>query len=208
MTSLARNEPRSPEHPGTTNGSSEPAAAKDAAGRSGASAISNGSFDDWATPQWLVDACARVWGPFDLDPCCSHETAKAPCYRTKEDNGLGDPWAHERAWINPPYGRGEIERWISKAIKETGACNVDSALMLLPAKTDTSWFHSLVWPSATQIVFLEKRVRFERDGKPGGSPSFGSMLVWFDGQRKGNPGVYRWDPRKEAKPWAKETVKT
>ena len=53
----------------------------------------------------------------------------------------------------------------------------DRVVMLVPANTDTDWFWDMQ-RLATEIVFLRRRVRFVHpDGRPAGSPAFGSALV-------------------------------
>ena len=43
--------------------------------------------EDWGTPQWLFDACDRVF-KFTLDAAASRENALCTEYFTKEDNSL------------------------------------------------------------------------------------------------------------------------
>lgn len=59
--------------------------------------------------------------------------------------------------MNPPYGR-EIAKWIWKAYSERANCK--TIVMLVPARTDTSWFHDYIYHEA-EIRFLRGRVRFE-----------------------------------------------
>ena len=79
--------------------------------------------------------------------------------------GLCAPWAGERVFVNPPYGRGLIE-WVRKFARERDVFSV----MLLPANTDTAWFAEL-WKAAHEIWFLTGRVNFvgSRGGNTGGS---------------------------------------
>jgi len=147
----------------------------------GASAVTSGTGkDDWATPQWLFDHVNEMLGPFDLDAAASAGNTKCGTYCTVERSGLVIPW-FRRVWLNPPYGKGEIERWAEKAYGETAAGRCSRVVMLLPAKTETRWFHELVWPRASFVIFIKRRVRFvDGTGKSSGSPTFGSMLAVFD----------------------------
>lgn len=67
-----------------------------------------------------------------------------------------------RIWVNPPYGRGDqgAGPWVAKMRREA---EVYGALVvgLLPARTDTKWFHDDVIGKA-KIEFLRGRVHFER----------------------------------------------
>ena len=49
--------------------------------------------------------------------------------------------------------------------------------MLIPARTDTSWFHDYIWNKA-DIRFIRGRLKFN-DGK--GQAPFPSMIVIFNG---------------------------
>lgn len=113
--------------------------------------------DHWATPPELVRALEAEFGPFDLDPCCLPDTAKAPRYYTEADNGLLRPW-FGRVFLNPPYSKPSI--WLEKAISETTTTGgADLVVALLPVSSDTRWFHRLVIDKA-EIRFIQGRVRF------------------------------------------------
>ena len=128
---------------------------------------------DWATPWWLVRHCEGYFLlPFDLDVCATADNAKAPRFFTPADDGLAQPW-HGRCWCNPPYGR-EIGLWTRKAATEAerGA----SVVLLLPARTDTAWWHDDVVSAASVILFLRGRLRFE--GAPSSAP-FPSAIAYL-----------------------------
>ena len=65
-------------------------------------------------------------------------------------------------------------RWVKKAYEESrkGA----TVVMLLPARTDTRWFHEWVYERAAEIRFLRGRLRF---GGAKNSAPFPSMIVVF-----------------------------
>ena len=78
-------------------------------------------------------------------------------------------------WCNPPYGR-EIGLWVKKAYEsahESGGIVV----MLIPARTDTKWFHDYVLHRA-EIRFIAGRLKF---GGAKNSAPFPSMVVIFRG---------------------------
>jgi phage N-6-adenine-methyltransferase len=112
--------------------------------------------DHWATPPEMVRELEREFGSFDLDPCCVPDTAKAVRYYTEADDGLAKPW-FGRVFLNPPYSK--PAPWLEKAIAETSAGRADLVVALLPASTDTRWFHTLVKDRA-EIRFIQGRVRF------------------------------------------------
>lgn len=132
---------------------------------------------DWRTPQDLFDRLNRQWGPFDLDAAASADNALCERFLTVEDDALSKDWAQRasRVFVNPPYGRGTVGRWVQKARAESvHGCRV---VMLLPARTDSAWFHDVVRPHAFHVEFLRGRVKFR--GAPSGAP-FPSVVVVFE----------------------------
>lgn len=130
--------------------------------------------DHWGTPQPFVDALAAEFGPIDLDPCASDDTAKADVYYTPEENGLVQPWTG-LCFVNPPYS--DVRPWIEKAIAEKDAGRARS-LLLLPNNTDTSWFHDLVLRRGCHVRFLRGRIAFlGYDGQPVDGNRGGNILV-------------------------------
>lgn len=125
---------------------------------------------EWATPPGF----AEKYGPFDLDPAATAENAKAPKFFTKAEDGLAQDWGSGRVWLNPPYGRGITGLWVKKAYEASlkGA----TVVCLLPARTDTKWFHDYVLPYG-KIKFLKGRLKF---GGGKDSAPFPSMVVTFN----------------------------
>lgn len=127
---------------------------------------------EWGTPQWLFDELNKEFGPFTLDPCATAENAKCDKFYTKEQNGLEQSWAGETVFMNPPYGR-EIAHWVKKAHEEWMIAAV-TTVALLPARTDTRWFHDHICKKGPEIRFLKGRLRF---GGATNSAPFPSMVV-------------------------------
>lgn len=135
--------------------------------------------DAWETPQWLFDQLNEEFH-FELDAAASIENAKCDFFHTKETNGLTAPWAPKTTWINPPYGR-DIGLWVEKASEEgrKGA----TVVMLLPARTDTKYFHNFIWDTdkhcpkpGVEVRFLKGRLKF---GGATNSAPFPSMVAIF-----------------------------
>jgi len=83
-------------------------------------------------------------------------------------------WDNERVFCNPPYGR-SIGLWVRKASQISGDGFV---VMLLPARTDTKWFHDYIYNKYdVRIEFLKGRLKF---GDGINSAPFPSMLVYFN----------------------------
>jgi site-specific DNA-methyltransferase (adenine-specific) len=131
--------------------------------------------DMWATPQDFFDALDAEFH-FTLDACAVKENAKCTAYYTPEQNGLDQPWTGQ-VWCNPPYGR-NVGQWVKKAhdTASGGGCVV----MLLPARTDTRWFHDYIY-GKTEVRFIKGRLKF--GGCQNAAP-FPSMVVIFGGEHK------------------------
>lgn len=74
-------------------------------------------------------------------------------------------------FCNPPYGR-EIKHWVKKAFNESRKPNT-IVVMLIPVRTDTSYFHDYIYHEA-EIRFIKGRLKFG-DAKQGAS--FPSMIA-------------------------------
>lgn len=128
--------------------------------------------DTWSTPESFMAVLRSEYGDFDLDPCCLPSSAKAPRYFTPDDDGLAQEWIG-RVFMNPPYGRG-IGAWITKARESADAGAV--VVCLIPARTDTAWWHDEVMAHASQIRFVVGRLKFS--GSPVNAP-FPCAVVVF-----------------------------
>nr|DAU97397.1 MAG TPA: DNA N-6-adenine-methyltransferase [Caudoviricetes sp.] len=128
--------------------------------------------DLWETPQDLFDKLNNEF-QFTLDVCATPENAKCDKFYTKEQDGLKHPWKGT-VWCNPPYGRG-IGQWVRRALfaSVSGA----TVVMLLPARTDTKWFHDYIYKrNNVEIRFIRGRLKF---GGSKNSAPFPSMVVVF-----------------------------
>lgn len=148
--------------------------------------------EDWATPPELVEQLAQEFGPFELDPASNGANAKAPRWFTAEDDGLGQPWAPARVWLNPPYGK-TIGLWMRKARDE--ARRGATVVALVHARTDTRWWHQAVEGHASLVRFLRGRVKFIGPNGAGvGAPFPSAVVVWSPGPIAGagwtNQGVH------------------
>lgn len=77
-----------------------------------------------------------------------------------------------RVFCNPPYGR-ELAKWVKKCYDESEHALV---VMLIPARTDTRWFHDYIYGKA-EIRFIKGRLRF---GGSNCNAPFPSMVVIYD----------------------------
>lgn len=125
--------------------------------------------NEWATPQGFFDELDKEFH-FSLDPCATAKNAKCKLYYSS--GGLEKSWNNFRVFMNPPYGR-EIGKWVKKASEARGGVVV----CLIPARTDTKYFHEYIYqnPRAT-VRFIKGRLKF---GNSKNSAPFPSMVVIF-----------------------------
>lgn len=126
---------------------------------------------EWETPQDLFDELNKEFS-FVLDVCATFENNKCPKYFDIKEDGLKQNWRNwwGYKWMNPPYGR-EIGKWVEKA------SIMGKTVCLLPARTDTRWFHDYIYNKLkVEIRFIKGRLKF---GGSKNSAPFPSMIVIF-----------------------------
>ena len=143
------------------------------------SALLSSKKMDWCTPQDFFDRLNEEFG-FVLDAAATDKTAKCPLYYTPETDGLKSSWkvaGGGTVFCNPPYGR-EIGKWVQKAYEEAQAGT--PIVLLIPARTDTSYFHDFIYHKA-EIRFIKGRLKFGgcKDAAP-----FPSMVVIFGKEKE------------------------
>lgn len=136
---------------------------------------------NWPTPQDFFDNLNEEFH-FTLDPCADDSNYKCPKYYTEAENGLKQDWSGDSVFCNPPYGR-DISKWVRKCLEEVYSGGCRCAVMLLPARTDTKWFHNYIYHRA-EVRFVKGRLKFGGQKQPAPFPS---MVVIFRGtdQKKG-----------------------
>ena len=128
---------------------------------------------EWATPQQFFKELDKEFN-FTLDPCANELNHKCDKYYTKEQDGLARNWSGEVVFCNPPYGK-ELKNWVCKCFTEVYHGGCLCAVMLIPARTDTKWFHDYIYNKA-EVRFLKGRLKF---GEAKYSAPFPSMVVVF-----------------------------
>ena len=134
---------------------------------------------EWSTPQDFFDKLNWRFGPFDLDPCATPHNTKCANFYTEMENGLEKNWHGHTVFVNPPYGRG-IDKWIKKGYEEAQASDT-KVVMLIPARTDTKYWHQYVM-KAEMVFFVKGRLKF---GDSSNSAPFPSAVVVFTKQPEG-----------------------
>jgi phage N-6-adenine-methyltransferase len=142
------------------------------------SAGNSSAHHGWETPAWLLEILYQVFGAFDLDPCSSthnrrNASVRAKVHYTVDDDGLNLPW-HGKVFVNPPYGR-QLRLWTAKAKNEALIGNANLVVALIPARTDTIWWHEDIAGHAT-VFFLRGRLSFGDCGQAAPFPS--ALIIW------------------------------
>ena len=118
----------------------------------------NGKFKsnsiEWPTPRDIFEPLDREFH-FTLDVCATAENTKCIRFFSPEKNGLNQNWSGV-CWMNPPYGRAMIP-FLKKAVMEKA--NGVITVALIPARTNTAWWHDLVWPNS-EVRFVRGRPKF------------------------------------------------
>lgn len=93
----------------------------------------------------------------------------------KKTMDLSKTGGGQTVFCNPPYGRA-IKDWVKKSSEEAKKADT-TVVMLIPARTDTSYFHDYIYQKPNvEIRFVRGRLKFG-DGKS--SAPFPSMVVIF-----------------------------
>jgi site-specific DNA-methyltransferase (adenine-specific) len=131
---------------------------------------------EWETPG---DLFMELDNEFDfvLDAAATEQNTKCPDFISPEEDALKQSWqAGGAVWLNPPYGRG-IDKWVKKSWEESQKGSI--VVVLLPARTDTKWFHEFVYGRA-EIRFIKGRIRFLDGERRARCPApFPSMLAIY-----------------------------
>lgn len=131
------------------------------------------------TPPEFLAKVHHAFGAIDLDPCghaLSPVVAKRRILLEEGGDGFVDDWSGGLAFVNPPFS--QTLRWLKRAHQQWSCGNVGSIVCLVPARTDSRWFHETLTVEA-DIFLLLGRVRFaDVRGRSQHTP-FSLMLVAF-----------------------------
>ena len=131
------------------------------------------------TPEEFTEPVYAAFGGVDLDPC-GHPSSPVVATRRfilgNGDDGLRDAWFGRFVYVNPPFSA--QLRWLRLAHEQWCMGNACTIACLVPARTDSVWFHETFRADA-DVYFLQGRVRFiDLRGGSQATP-FSLMLVVF-----------------------------
>jgi len=131
------------------------------------------------TPEEFTEPVYAAFGGVDLDPC-GHPSSPVVATRRfilgNGDDWLRDAWFGGFVYVNPPFFA--QLRWLRLAHEQWCMGNACTIACLVPARTDSVWFHETFRADA-DVYFLQGRVRFiDLRGGSQVTP-FSLMLVVF-----------------------------
>ena len=139
----------------------------------------------WCTPADFFSELDQEFH-FNLDPAATDKSAKCARYFTPADDGLKADWGGCRVFCNPPYGR-QITDWVRKGYEESKKPGT-LVVMLIPARTDTSYFHDYIFHGkADEVRFIRGRLTFtdedgnptkDAKGRPCSAPFPSAVVIW------------------------------
>ena len=136
----------------------------------------NSGENEWYTPPFIIEAARQAMGGIDLDPASSakaQEAVKAGTCFTIDDDGLSKPW-DGRIWLNPPYSKDLVSRFVDKLIYEAP----EQACILVNNATETAWGQSLL-KDADAVCFISSRLKYLSPGGIKNTPLQGQMVCYF-----------------------------
>jgi hypothetical protein len=136
--------------------------------------------DEWYTPAKWIERARVTMGSIDVDPAsCEYaqRAVRATVYYDSQSDGLVQPW-NGNVWLNPPYSRGLMHKFIDKLRLEFKSGRTKEAVVLTGSRTDTRWFHDLA-PISSAIAMTRGRISFYNEQGVGRSPANGSTFFYL-----------------------------
>lgn len=99
--------------------------------------------NEWQTPRPLFDHASVLWGPYLIDVCAALWNHQCQLFFTKKRSALKRRW-RGRCWMNPPYSRGSLHRFMGYARHQAFAGYADLVTCLVPSYTSERWWHDHV----------------------------------------------------------------
>ena len=116
------------------------------------------------TPDRVFELIKERWG-------YNRQEMFDPCPENHKFDGLGINWKNLN-FVNPPYTL--LKEFVTKAYVESiKGCKT---ILLLPAKTDQSWFHDYIIAEKYQILWIKGRLKFKNNKWTATQPHFLVMI--------------------------------
>jgi ParB family transcriptional regulator, chromosome partitioning protein len=128
-------------------------------------------------------------GGIDLDPAScaeANKVVKAKKFYTMKDDGLKQPWLG-RVFLNPPFKTSIIKPFTKKLIHAYESQEIEQAIFLCNASTDSQWWHKVL-ESSGLVCLPRLRTKFYGP-KAKGTPSQVGQSLFYFGDHMGRFGV-------------------
>lgn len=167
------------------------------------SASCDADKDNRFTSPDTIRAVEESFGRIDFDPCWHEASAVKPVayldFRKGQD-GLTHPWQGPVAFVNPPWSA--AKKFLERSYDQWKNGNVDKVICLVPSKTDTTFFHTVLKTEA-DVYFVERRMRFFKEDGTSYTSAESVMIVMFGASKMDKvrfearvPGSW-WLPNKD-----------
>ena len=120
--------------------------------------------DEWGTPEWAFELSKKIEPIYGFDAACNMGNCLI------EEQGLftdsltldwGSVVDYKTAiWCNPPYSRGNINKFIDKALYEAKENGVRSVFLVRFDPT-AKWFQKAFKSGYCDIYMIPKRIKFK-----------------------------------------------
>ncbi len=110
------------------------------------------------TPSWFMGRIEALGTHNGLD-------FNDPCPLDPQEDGLLSEWPQGCLnYVNPPYARGHIAKWVAKCAEEAEKGKIIA--LLIPAYSDTIYFHEHILDNPrADMIHMKGRMKFvQKDG--------------------------------------------
>lgn len=121
--------------------------------------------DQRFTPEYVLDVVRKFGGgQIDTDPCTTTDNiTRATTYWTVDDDGLTSKW-HGVTWVNPPYSRGELAKWMTQCYMRANHARVAESpldvLALIPSDLGSKAGQNVA-VTCDALCFVRGRLAFD-----------------------------------------------
>ena len=141
--------------------------------------------DEWGTPDWVFQLAHKIEPIFAFDAACNRENCLLREQESFGDSLLVDWYGvsyGQAVWCNPPYSRGNINKFIDKALYEAKENGVRSVFLVRFDPT-AKWFQKAFKSGYCDIYMLDKRIKCK-----GADNTYPSPNCFIHFQAKDNKG--------------------
>ena len=151
--------------------------------------VKTGGSDEWETPPALFALLNEEFS-FHTDAAATYENSLCEFLYSPETDSLKRSWRSPRpwcgmrhtVWLNPPYS--QCRDFMAKARVESTHSTI---VCLVPARTDTRWWHESVHPGASEVRLIKGRLKYRMNGEERSPAPFPSCIVVYRPGHTGPP---------------------